>query len=135
MLSFWDCKGSDFSLHSKFFCNFFRFFAFLFQKYEKYGQNQAKEGGKVVPLERLALEHYSCKYCKNCKGYHFLDDFKLHQVERTSVVNKSDSVRRYLCTVLEVYDLLHNHSLVCNHHIPIIIQTFQFRNKTPQTNP
>ena len=55
----------------------------------------------MVPLKRLALEHYSSKHREDCKRNHFLDDFKLHEVERASIVNESDSVRGYLCTVLE----------------------------------
>ena len=76
-------------------------FAFLFQKHEKYGQNQAKKGCKMVPLERLTLEHYGCEDCKDCEGNHFLDDFKLHEVEWTAVFNVSDPVCRNLGAVLK----------------------------------
>ena len=55
----------------------------------------------MVPLERLTFEHYSYKHCKDGKGYHFLDDLKLHQIERTAVLYISYSVCRYLSAVLK----------------------------------
>ena len=55
----------------------------------------------MVPLQRLTFEHHSCEDSKYCKRYHFLDDFQLHQIERTSVVNESYSVCRYLCAIFE----------------------------------
>ena len=94
----WDCKGSAFSLQSKFFCNFFQN---LFQKHEKYRHNQAKEGCKMVPLERLTFEHHSYKHCEDSEWYHFLNDLELHQIERTAVLYISDSVCRYLSAVLK----------------------------------
>ena len=58
----------------------------------------------MVPLQWLALEHHSREDSEDSKGYHFLDYFQLHEVERTSVFCKSDPVRRNLGTVFEECD-------------------------------
>ena len=58
----------------------------------------------MVPVQSLALEHYGYHYSKYRKRYGFLDDFELHEIERTSVSVEADSVGRYLCTVFEEGD-------------------------------
>ena len=55
----------------------------------------------MVPLESLSLEHKGDYHSEDSEGNDFLDDLELHQVERTSVVNESDSVGRNLSAVLE----------------------------------
>ena len=55
----------------------------------------------MVPLERLALEHYCNEYGKYSQRYHLLNDLQLHQIERAAVFDVSDPVGRDLRTVLE----------------------------------
>ena len=39
----------------------------LFQKHEKYCEDQAEECGEMVPLQGLTLEHHCNDYCEDCK--------------------------------------------------------------------
>ena len=74
---------------------------FLFQKHKENGHDQAEEGGKMVPLQGLSLEHDGHQDCKYGQGDHLLNDFQLHEVERTAVFNETDPVRRHLGTIFE----------------------------------
>ena len=77
------------------------FSAFLLQKYEENSHDKTEKRCKMIPLKSLAFEHYSNKNGKYCQGDYLLDDLKLHQVERTTVLDESDPVRRHLGTVFE----------------------------------
>ncbi len=55
----------------------------------------------MVPLEGLTLEHYCDHDCENCQGNHFLDDFQLHDIEGTAVLDEADSVGWDLGAVFE----------------------------------
>mgnify|MGYP006974597200 CR=1 FL=1 len=76
----------------------------LFQKNEENSHYKAEKCGEMIPLKSLAFEHYSNKNCKYCKGNNLLNDFKLHKVERASVIDESDSVGRYLAAVFQKCD-------------------------------
>jgi hypothetical protein len=73
----------------------------LFQKNEENSHYKAEKCGEMIPLKSLTLEHYSNKNCKYCKGNNFLNDFKLHKIERTSVFDESYPVGWYLGTIFE----------------------------------
>lgn len=49
--------------------------AALLQKHEEYGEDEAEEGGDVVPVERLALEEEGDDDRKHDQGHNFLNDF------------------------------------------------------------
>ena len=48
----------------------------------------------MVPLNGLSLEQEGNNYRKDSKGNHFLDNFELHEVERTAVTLESNPVGR-----------------------------------------
>ena len=73
----------------------------LFEKYEEYGQNKAGEGCDVIPLQPLSLKEEGDNEGEHCQGDNFLNNFELHQVERTSVIYESDAVCRNLGAVFE----------------------------------
>ena len=58
----------------------------------------------MIPLKGLSLEHDCNKDSKYCQRYYFLDDFQLHEVERTAVFYESDPVGRNLSAVFEECD-------------------------------
>ena len=76
----------------------------LLHKNEIYGQNQASEGGKVVPLQRLATEEYCGEQCKDYQRYNLLHHFELHQREWASVTRKPYSVGGYLARIFSQSD-------------------------------
>ena len=73
----------------------------LFEKYKEYGQNKAGEGCNVIPLQPLSLKEEGDNEGKHCQGDNFLNNFELHQVERSSVFDKSQTVGRHLGAVLK----------------------------------
>ena len=58
----------------------------------------------MIPLDRLALEDEKDDEGENRQGDGFLDDFKLHQVERPAIALESDTVGRYGEAILEEGD-------------------------------
>ena len=71
----------------------------LLHKNEIYGQNQASEGGKVVPLQRFASEEDGRKEREDYKSYNLLHHFELHQCKWASVTRKTYSVGGYLARI------------------------------------
>lgn len=63
-------------------------------------RNQTDECCDMIPVQRLTLKKERCKQRKDDKGYHFLNHFQLHQRERTSIADKSDTVGRNLAGIL-----------------------------------
>ena len=55
----------------------------------------------MIPLKGLALEHHGYDDCEHCEGYDLLNDFELHDVERSAVAVEADPVGRNLGAVLE----------------------------------
>lgn len=55
----------------------------------------------MIPLQRLAFEQDGNKDCEDGQGYCFLDDLKLHNVERPAVFVEAYPVCRHLGAVLE----------------------------------
>lgn len=47
----------------------------LLQKYEEYGEDEAEEGGDVVPVERLTLEEEGDNESEDDQRDNFLNDF------------------------------------------------------------
>ena len=66
----------------------------LFQEDEEHREDQAEEGGEVVPLEGLALEEEVDDDREDGQGDGFLDDLQLHEVEGTAVAGEADAVGR-----------------------------------------
>ena len=58
----------------------------------------------MVPLDRLSLEQEGDDDGEDGQGDHLLDDFQLHQVERTAVAQEADPVGRDGEAVLEEGD-------------------------------
>ena len=61
------------------------FFSSFLQKSEKDGQEYAAERDDVVPADGLAFEHCGHDDGEHGEGDGLLDDFELHERERTSV--------------------------------------------------
>ena len=95
---FWDCKDMASFFY---FQIFLQFCLELFKEYEKYRHDKADECCQMIPLQSLSFEHQRNYYRKYGKGYYFLDDFQLHERERTAVAVESDSVCRHLGAVFE----------------------------------
>ena len=69
------------------------------KEYEIYGQHEAEEGGQMVPVQGLSLEHHGGDDREDDERNDFLNHFKLHQVERAAVAFEAKPVGRYLATV------------------------------------
>lgn len=69
------------------------------KEYEIYGQHEAEEGGQMVPVQGLPLEHHGGDDREDDERNDFLNHFKLHQVERAAVAFEAKPVGRYLATV------------------------------------
>jgi len=54
----------------------------------------------MVPMQMLTLEEQVGYDAEHNQGDDFLNDFELHQRERSAVVDEADSVRRHQKTVL-----------------------------------
>ena len=76
----------------------------LFQKNEEDCHDKAEKCSKMIPLKTLTFEHYCHKHSKHSKRNDFLNDFKLHEIEGTSVFDETDSVGWYLGTIFEECD-------------------------------
>lgn len=55
----------------------------------------------MIPLQSLPLEHEHCDNREYCERNDLLNDFQLHEIERPSVFNETDSVCRNLGAVFE----------------------------------
>ena len=76
----------------------------LLHKNEIYGQNQASEGGKVVPLQRLATEEECGEEGEDNQCYNLLHNLQLHEGEWAAVTLETDAVGRYLAGILRKGD-------------------------------
>ena len=57
----------------------------LFQEHEEDGEDEAEEGGDVVPVKGLALEEEGDDEGEDKQGDDFLNDLELHEAERAAV--------------------------------------------------
>ena len=73
----------------------------LFEEYEEDGEDEAGEGGEVVPLECLSFEEHGDYHTEHCETDNLLNDFELHKGERASVDVGANSVCRDLKAVFE----------------------------------
>ena len=64
----------------------------LFHEGEEDGEDEAPEGGEVVPVEGLALEEEVDDEGEDAQGDGFLDDLELHEVEGAAVADEADAV-------------------------------------------
>jgi len=71
----------------------------LFHEYEVDGQNQAEEGSKVVPVERLAVEEYDGEAREYHQRDDLLDDLELHQVKFTAIAHVTEAIGRHLARI------------------------------------
>ena len=55
----------------------------------------------MIPLQGLSLEHDGNHQCEYSERDHLLDDFELHQGERTAVTFKANAVGWHLSDVFE----------------------------------
>jgi len=55
----------------------------------------------MVPVQLLVLEEEVGNYGKHYQRDALLNNLELNQIERTAVVDKTDTVGRYLAAVLE----------------------------------
>lgn len=69
-------------------------------EHEVHRQHQADKGGKVVPVQRLALEEDGGEEGENHQRDDFLNDLELHQREGTAVFNEADAVGGHLKGIL-----------------------------------
>ena len=72
---------------------------FSLQEDEVYGGDKAEEGGKMVPLQGLALEYEHGEDGEDSDGEHLLDNLQLHQGEGSAVALESDAVAVHLADV------------------------------------
>lgn len=76
----------------------------LFEENEEDGQNQAEEGGYVIPMEGLALEKDGDNDSEDHERDSFLNHFKLHKAKRASVAREAETVGRNLGTIFKKCD-------------------------------
>lgn len=55
----------------------------------------------MIPMERLALEHYHSNNGKDGKGDYFLDDLQLEERERSAITDEADTIAWNLKAILE----------------------------------
>lgn len=73
----------------------------LLEEGEEDGQDQADEGGEVVPVQGFALEEEGDDQGEYGERDGLLDHFELHEVERAAVSGVADAVGRDGEAVLE----------------------------------
>ena len=73
-------------------------------EYKENGQHQAGERRQVIPLQGLALEDEQHDDGKDRQGDDFLNDFELHEIERSAGAGKPDAVGRHGKAILEKSD-------------------------------
>jgi hypothetical protein len=73
----------------------------LFQEHEEHRSNEASEGYKVIPLQRLALEEDDGEECKDGDRDNLLNNLELHQRERTAIAHEADAVGWHLTGILK----------------------------------
>ena len=76
----------------------------LLHKDEIDGANDEQEGQNVVPMQVVALKHNVRDDGENGQRNTFLNDFQLHERERTAVVDEAETVGRHLAAILEKGD-------------------------------
>ena len=89
-------------------CNFSSDFVpktpILFHKDEIDGANDEQEGQYVVPMQVVALKHNVRDDGENGQRNTFLNDFQLHERERTAVVDEAETVGGHLAAIFEKGD-------------------------------
>lgn len=98
------CKGNKKNLKSNYIASYgspTHHAVLLLKENEENCKDQAYEGGDMVPMKGLALEHEHDYHGKHRKGYHFLDNLQLKQVERPAIGLKANAVCRYCETILK----------------------------------
>ena len=73
----------------------------LFQEDEKDSEDEAGEGGQMVPVKRLSLKEKSDNQSEYNQRDNLLDDFELKQAERASVAGKAKTVGRNLGAIFK----------------------------------
>ena len=76
----------------------------LFHEHEVDSQDQADEGGDMVPVEGLALEDKNREQGEDGQGDYFLYHLELDEVEGAAVVHETYAVGRHLKRILEEGD-------------------------------
>ena len=76
----------------------------LFHKHEIDGCYEAEECNEVIPMKWLSGKHALSYYREDDKTDNFLYYLQLDEVERTAVVNESDTVGWHLTAVLKEGD-------------------------------
>lgn len=65
---------------------------FSFEERKVDRDNKQSKRHKVVPVKLLITEDQSYKYCENRERDNFLQNFQLHQCERTAIACKAHAV-------------------------------------------
>lgn len=73
----------------------------LFHKDKVDGGNETEGSGCMIPMERLPLKYYVGDYCKDDERNALLNNFQLHQVERSPITDEANAIGWYLTTILE----------------------------------
>ena len=68
------------------------------------GSYEAKESSEMIPLQGLSREENLCHYGKYDEADDLLYHLELHEIERSAIVDESESVSRYLATVFKERD-------------------------------
>ena len=75
----------------------------LFLEHEVNGKHQANKRCQMIPFQFHLKGDYR-KYGKHHQGYHLLNHFELHYIERTSILTESQTVGGDLQTILKESD-------------------------------
>lgn len=76
----------------------------LLHKDEIDGANDEQEGQNMVPMQVVALKHNVRDDGENGQRNTFLNDFQLHERERTAVVDEAEAVGGHLAAIFEKGD-------------------------------
>ena len=74
------------------------------RKHEIHRHHQADAGGEVVPVKCLSFEDQGRKKNKYHEGDDLLDDFQLHEGERSAVLLEADAVGGHLGAIFKKSD-------------------------------
>lgn len=55
----------------------------------------------MIPMERLPLKYNVSNYGKHYERYTLLDDFQLHKVKRTAIVDKTNTIGWHLTAIFK----------------------------------
>ena len=68
------------------------------------GSYEAKESSEMIPVQGLSGEENLRHYGKYDEDDDLLYHLELHEIERSAIVDESESVSRYLATVFKERD-------------------------------